>query len=274
MPLAALHLVARILALAAFHLLRYRRTETQGLFARAFPELGPACLAALTRRYYCRIADIFVEVAKAYSISGDELARRVQFTNFELLERYVAAGRSFMLIGSHGANWEWIGLACSARLACEVDVVYKEFRDARHGAFMAAVRSRFGATLIERSQALAALARGGERPRAIALVVDHAPAPGEPCHWLRFLGQDTAFAVGFERIARMWSLPVVHAARRRTGRGRYEVTFEILGEPPHSEPAFTMVERFAASLERAVRASPEDWFWHRRLWQHKRPFYG
>ncbi len=273
MPLAALHLLARVLALGAFHVLRYRRAETQNLLGKAFPELGPARLAALTKRYYCRVADIAAEIAKAYSIPREELGRRVRFTNFELLERYLAARQPFVLVGSHGANWEWVSLACSARLPCEYHVVYKEPRDAAYGAFMAAVRSRFGAILIERSRALPELAGRQDRLRAIALAVDHAPAPGEPCHWVRFLNQDTAFQVGFERLARMWAYPVVHAARRRLGRGRYEVTFEILGEPPYAGPAYAMVERFAASLERAIRANPEDWFWHRRLWAHRRPFY-
>jgi len=272
-PLAMLHFAARILALGAFHVIRYRRTETQRLFARAFPDCQPRRLAALTRRYYCHLADIVAEIVKGYSISRQELERRVRFTNFELLERFLAGQQSFVLIGSHGANWEWIGLACSARLPCSIDIVYKELRDVAYSAFMAGVRGRFGANLIERSGAMLELAKGRHRLRAIALLADHAPAAGDACHWVRFLNQDTAFQVGFERLARAWDYPVLHAARRRVARGRYEVTFEILGEPPFPVPAYTMVERFAASLERSILANPEDWFWHRRQWARERPFY-
>lgn len=273
LPLAVLYLAARVLALSAFHVIRYRRTATERLLAGAFPDLRPPRLSALTKRYYCHIADIVVEIVKGYSISREELERRVRFTNFDLLDRFLAKQQSFILIGSHGANWEWVSLACSARLPCSIDVVYKELRDIVYGTFMAAMRSRFGANLIERSGGLLELAKGQNRLRAIAMVVDHAPAASDACHWVRFLNQDTAFQVDFERLARLWNCPVVHAARRRVGRGRYEVTFEILGEPPYADPVYTIVERFAASLECSIRANPEDWFWHRRRWKRKRPFY-
>ena len=93
-------------------------------------------------------------------------------------------------------------------------------------------------------------------------------------HWVRFLGQDTDFHLGFERVARLWRYPVVMAGRRRTARGRYEVRFEILAEPPyHTAPAGALVERYAAALERSIRAHPADWLWSHRRWRSVKPFY-
>ena len=273
LPLRVLHALAPCLAFLAFRVIRYRRRVVYENLSKAFPDLAPAALHDLVKAFYRNAADVVAETISAYSISKDTLNERVRITNIEVLERFVQANQSIVLLGTHEANWEWVFLACSSRLPFAIDAVYKPLHNPGVNAFLVAVRSRFGAVLMTPGDALRELVKGCNRLRAVSLIVDQRPVSKDECHWIPFLNQQTPFLVGFEKLARLWGYPVVLAARRRTKRGYYEVTFEILGEPPYDSKSFHLTERYAASLERSIRASPADWLWTHRRWRTRKPFY-
>ena len=169
-----------------------------------------------------------------------------------------------------------VGVAATrdARLALAVDlgVIDAEMATVRN-AFLLAIRSRFGAALFTPDEALRVLVKSGDKLRAISLVVDHVPASKDEAHWVQFLNREASCVVGFEKLARLRQYPVVLASRRRVRRGHYEVTFEILGEPPYDSQSFYLVERYMASLEQSIIANPADWLWNYRRWRNKKPFY-
>ena len=71
---------------------------------------------------------------------------------------------------------------------------------------------------------------------------DQAPVSTDKRYWTRFLGQDTAFYVGAEQIARATRLPVLYVLMRRVRRGFYEVEIRELWD--------------GREIARAERASP------------------
>jgi KDO2-lipid IV(A) lauroyltransferase len=271
LPMPVLHVLARLLALLAMYVIRYRRQVVRDNLSRAFPALSESARHDLMKAFYRNVADVALETLKAGAISQKELNARVRITNLEMLDRFADAGQSIVLLGAHEANWEWVFLACSGRLPFAVDVIYKPLHNAVFDAFVARTRSRFGAHLIVPNDALKELVKGRDRLRAIALLVDQRPAAGNESHRVSFLDQDTPFLVGFEKLARLWKYPVVFAARHRTRRGHYEVTFEILGEPPYDSTRFEIVQRYASALERSIRKHPADWLWSHRRWLAAKP---
>lgn len=206
-------------------------------------------------------------------MARDDLDRRVRITNSEVLDRFARANQSIIVLGSHEANWEWVLLSCSGRMPFSVEAAYKPPNNRRFHAFLRVMRTRFGASLFAPEQAGRAIREGRSTLRAIVLTVDEKPSTNDQCHWVRFLGQDTAFRSSFATLAKQWKYPVVFASRRRTSRGHYEVTFEILGEPPYEQTPVQLVARYVEALERSIIRNPADWLWTQRRWAIEKPFY-
>jgi KDO2-lipid IV(A) lauroyltransferase len=109
--------------------------------------------------------------------------------------------------------------------------------------------------------------------RALAINADQAPMLTEKRHWSRFLGQDTAFYVGAEQIARAARLPVIYAVMRRVRRGHYQVQMTRLWDGREVTEPGDITERYARACEADVLRSPADWVWSYRRWRLKKPLY-
>ena len=103
---------------------------------------------------------------------------------------------------------------------------------------------------------------------------DQAPVSTDKRYWTRFLGQDTAFYVGAEQIARATRLPILYVGMRRIRRGYYEVEFTPLWDGHEATDANAITERYARACESDVLKSPADWLWSYRRWRVKKPLYG
>ena len=110
--------------------------------------------------------------------------------------------------------------------------------------------------------------------RAIAMNADQAPVSTDKRYWTRFLGQDTAFYIGAEQIARATRLPILYVGVRRIRRGYYEVELKPLWDGREIVPPNTVTERYARTCEIDVLERPADWLWSYRRWRLKKPLYG
>lgn len=139
---------------------------------------------------------------------------------------------------------------------------------------MLTVRSRFGARLIPAKELLADFLRRRGIVRALAMNADQAPISTDKRHWTLFLGQDTAFYIGAEQIARATRLPILYVSMRRVGRGRYEGELRQLWDGRETVGPNVITERYARTCELDVLKSPPDWLWSYRRWRLHKPLYG
>ena len=106
---------------------------------------------------------------------------------------------------------------------------------------MLKIRSRFGARLVPAKELLTDFLKRRGIVRAVAMNADQAPVSTDKRYWTRFLGQDTAFYVGTEQIARATRLPILYTAMRRVRRGFYEVEVRPLwGYTPFNSHLFIL----------------------------------
>jgi KDO2-lipid IV(A) lauroyltransferase len=103
---------------------------------------------------------------------------------------------------------------------------------------------------------------------------DQAPVSTDKRYWTQFLGQDTAFYIGAEQIARATRLPVLYVGVRRVRRGYYAVELKPLWDGRETTAPNTVTERYARACEIDVRDRPADWLWSYRRWRLKKPLYG
>jgi KDO2-lipid IV(A) lauroyltransferase len=202
------------------------------------------------------------------------MRRRVRIINLEAARALLDAGQSMMMVTSHLGNWEWLLQGVALQLGYPVDAAYKPLHDAWAERLMLKVRTRFGARLIPAKELLGDFLRRRGLVRALAMNADQAPVSTDKRYWTQFLGQDTAFYVGAEQIARATRLPIQYLLMRRVKRGHYEVEIRPLWDGREALEPNAVTERYARACEADVLKHPSDWLWSYRRWKLKKPLYG
>ena len=256
----------------AYYLVRWRRKLVDANLARAFPDLAEAERRAIGREHIRHVIDTSLESLKGGTIAPQELMNRVHIQNIEVLEDYYE--QPFFLVGGHQGNWEWQLLALSNALVTPLEAVYAPIANPALEANLIENRSRFGMKLIPRADTMKEIAKRLKEPRAIVLLADQNPRRDVERHWLRFLNQDTAFAVGIDKLARLTRYPVIFLDCKRTRRGYYNVTLVPLATPPYPKERAVVLERYAQHLEESIMANPSDWLWSYDRWRYPKPLYG
>jgi Kdo2-lipid IVA lauroyltransferase/acyltransferase len=273
-PLWALYALSGVLYLLAYYVARHRHRVIREQLAKVFPSLPEAERAAIHKRFLKNFCDVLVEVVKSLSLAPAEMSARVRIFNLPALRTHLEAGRSVMLVTSHLCNWEWLLQGVVLQLGFPLDAAYKPLHDAWAERLMLEARSRFGARLIPAKELLADFLSRRGVVRALAMNADQAPVSTDKRYWTQFLGQDTAFYVGAEQIARATRLPILYLVMRRVKRGWYEVEVRQLWDGRERLEPNAVTERYARACEADVLANPADWLWSYRRWKLKKPLYG
>jgi KDO2-lipid IV(A) lauroyltransferase len=274
LPLRALYAFSTFLYLLAFYVVRHRHQVIRGQLEKVFPEWSDAERKRIHKRFLKNFCDVMVEVLKSVSMTEDDMCGRVQIVNLDAARQYLDAGQSVMLVTSHLGNWEWLLHGVTLQLGYPVDAAYKPLHDQWAERLMLGIRSRFGARLVPAKELLADFLRRRGVVRAVAMNADQAPVSTDKRYWTLFLGQDTAFYIGAEQIARATRLPILYVRVRRVRRGYYEVELKQLWDGREVTEPDTVTERYARACELDVLASPADWLWSYRRWRLKKPLYG
>jgi len=274
LPMRALYAFSSFLYLVAFYVVRHRHQVIRGQLEQVFPDASDAERELIHKRFLKNFCDVVVEVLKSVSMTDADMRAHVHIVNLDVARRYLDAGQSVMLVTSHLGNWEWLLHGVTLQLGYPVDAAYKPLHDQWAERLMLKIRSRFGARLVPAKELLADFLRRRGIVRAVAMNADQAPVSTDKRYWTRFLGQDTAFYIGAEQIARATRLPILYVRVRRVRRGYYEVELSPLWDGREVTELNTVTERYARACEIDVLKSPADWLWSYRRWRLKRPLYG
>jgi len=274
LPLRALYAFSTFLYLLAFYVVRHRHQVIRGQLEKVFPDWTDAERERVHKRFLKNFCDVVIEVLKSVSMTEDDMRGRVRIVNLDAARQYLDAGQSVMLVTSHLGNWEWLLHGVTLELGYPVDAAYKPLHDQWAERLMLGIRSRFGARLVPAKELLADFLRRRGVVRAVAMNADQAPVSTDKRYWTLFLGQDTAFYIGAEQIARATRLPILYVRVRRVRRGFYEAELKQLWDGREVTEPNTVTERYARACELDVLASPADWLWSYRRWRLKKPLYG
>jgi KDO2-lipid IV(A) lauroyltransferase len=272
-PFAALYAFAGFLYFLAYYVVRHRRQVIVEQLEKVYPDAGVAQRVAIHKQFLRNYCDVLIEVLKSVSMSEADMRRRMHVTNLEVARQYLDAGQSIMFVTSHLGNWEWLLHGVTLQLGYPVDAAYKPLHDAWAERLMLGLRSRFGARLVPAKELLADVLRRRGITRALGMNADQAPISTDQRYWTKFLGQDTAFYIGAEQIARATRLPMMYARVRRVRRSCYEVEFQQLWDGREALEPNQITERYARACEADVLANPADWLWSYRRWRLKKPLY-
>ncbi|MCM1336280.1 MAG: lysophospholipid acyltransferase family protein [Candidatus Amulumruptor caecigallinarius] len=273
LPMWALYRVSDLLAPILYHIVRYRRRVVRTNLERSFPEKSPAEIRKISREFYRRFADNFVESIKLLSISDKEMKRRVIYENVELVDEYLRQGKTLIAYFAHTGNWEWapsITLWSHAENSPVFAQVYRPLRNARADHFFLKLRSRFGSLSFKKNNVIRDLLRlrATGRPSMTGFMSDQKPSHSDPGHLTTFLHRPTLMISGTEHLARKLKAPVVYMRMLRERRGHYRVSIVPMADDASTLAPGELTEKYVRLLEENIVADPAGWLWSHNRWKH------
>jgi len=268
-PLSVLYLFSGLIYCLLYHIVRYRREVVFEHLQQAFPDYNGQQRTTIAKGFYRNLADVIVESIHSANMSEEDFSHHVEHVNLDVLQPLIDGGSSFVLLAGHCNNWEWLLLSTCIKLPIPMDVVYKPLHSESSDKFMYETRSRFGVDPIDlKDFAAEVMKRKGEQ-RAYSILADQRPGMDGRAHITQFLNRETRFFIGPEKISQFVKIPVVFVKMTRVARGRYQVAFEVLAEPPYEKKRdyYPVTEQYVRALEQQIKESPEGWLWSNRRWK-------
>ena len=233
LPFRVLYVLSDFNYLLMYHVGRYRRKVVRENLEKSFPEKTEAERLQIERKFYRYLSDYMLEDLKLLHMSAEDLCQRMFYKNteqyLELTEKY---GGIIVMI-PHYANYEWLIGMGSVMKPGDVPVqVYKPLKDKYLNELFKQIRSRFGGYNIPKhstAREIIKLKREGKN-MVVGLITDQWPSGDR--YWTTFMGQETAFLNGAERIAKMMNFPVFYCELTKTRRGYCEAEFKLMTEAP------------------------------------------
>lgn len=268
LPFWFLYGLCELTAIFAYHILRYRRDIVSQNLAIAFPEKSERERERIAKQFYRQFLQVFAEMIKAYRFTKQDWQERVPITNPEVVNKFLDAGVPVILMSGHTANWEWPGFSVSQQFDYTMEFLYKPIKKEWQDKTMLQMRQKHGSIAIPKDNAMREVIKRRKVPRLVGFISDQQPSMGTEKYWLDFLNRPTAFYVGAERIATLTQYAVFYVDTQRIARGRYEVSFRQIDEPPYEKGHRGIIAAFVKMLEATIHRNPADYLWSHRRWKY------
>ena len=108
LPFKALYFISDCAFVIVYRIARYRKKTVRFNLTTAFPEKSLNEIHEIEKKFYHHLCDIFIEMVKSLSITEQELKKRFQFSNVQLMKDYENNNHSVMMMLGHYASYEWM----------------------------------------------------------------------------------------------------------------------------------------------------------------------
>lgn len=270
-PFWLIYFLSDVFYWLVYYLVSYRKSVVLKNLKNAFPEKTDAEIKSISKKYYRHFCDLTLETIKMRGMKAADFEERMKVSNADLVNRYFEQGKSVMVLTMHYNNWEW-GTYLSVHLKHKSLAVYKPLHNVTFDRFMNQTRTKFGTELIKNDQIFKRVLQAEKQNELVFiwLAGDQTP-PFFHKFWFRFLNQDAMFYPGPAAISKRFNQPVFFQKIEKTGRGKYETTFELLFENPSQFSETEIIKTYIRRMEEVIREKPGFYLWSHRRWKHKRP---
>lgn len=266
------HVLSPFIYLVLYRVVHYRLKVVRQNLINSFPEKETAELRTIEQKFYRHLAEVFVDTIHLGSISREKILERMVYRDIEALEEAMR-GRSWISAMSHFGSWE-----LTINYVCHTDhrvlAVYRPLHSEAFDRFYQRIRARFGTQPVPMNNILQEALkskRAGAQPVSIALIADQTPPWHEIKHWYHFLGQETPFFSGVEKMALRLKMPVYFMYIRKVAPQHYEAEPMLIFDGTETVAPHEITERYIHHLETMIRETPELWMWSHRRWKHPKP---
>ena len=260
--------VARLAGRVAGRRLTEERARVRENLARILPGAGPRALDRAVGETFANFAACFSDLLTINRGSPERLGEYMaDRRGEEHLDAACVAGRGVILITAHLGNWELGGRLLVPRLDRPTHIVLAGEQDADLEGYLRRAGERLRFVTRRHATSTLGLLAALRRNEAVAMQGDR--PTGERDLLVEFFGAPAAFPVGPFVLARATGAPVVPAYCAMKRDQRYEMVVEpAIWVKPGEEAA--ALAAMVATLERAVRAHPTQWFNFFDVWSPPR----
>lgn len=267
MPFAVFYLLSDVVCFILYRLIGYRKSVVQGNLKIAFPDLAPTELLQIEKKFYTHLCDLFLEIIKSMGMRKEEMLKRFQVKNIEVLKTFEEQNRSIFLVCGHYASWEWM-MSLGYHIKHKGYGIYRPISNPYFDALIKRIRSRHDAYMIPQKESVSII-KNKEASGELSIygfASDQSPRPKPLTYWRSFLGVHVPVYNGAERLAIELDVPVVFAKIKRVKRGYYELEFKTLTDQPKSLKKNEITDLFTEWLEAQIKEDPSQYFWtHKRF---------
>jgi len=253
-----------------YHIIGYRKKVVRENLAMTLPHLNDAERKEIEKKFYKHMCDMFLETIKTMSISPEEMEKRFQVTNIELVQDYAKKGKSVILVASHYASYEWL-LTINPKLGFQGIAIYKRIANRYFDKLIREIRSKYNTELIETRQAIPTMAQHQREGKLslYGLASDQSPKLDRIFHSMKFMGIEVPVHTGAEMLAKKYDLSVIMVKVKKVKRGYYEATFLTIADNPNDFENFEITEKYLKEVEKQIYECPEYYLWTHKRWKHK-----
>lgn len=198
----------------------------------------------------------------------------ITFTDFEPTVRAMCSGRPMMLLGGHFGNWE-VGISIFGLWGFPMGVVARELDNPYLNDWFRRYRELTGHRMLLKKGGYDEMLEMLQRRGNLGLLCDQ--DAGSRGLFVDFFGTPASTFKSIALLAMEYdALIVVGYSRRlpddfsRQNWVRYELGCEAVIDPrliDSDDPVREITQQYTTALERAVRKSPEQYFWIHRRWK-------
>ena len=238
-------------------------------------ELSDAAVDDMIRRMWIHLFRMIVEIVQwPRKLRLYNCAEIMDFRNRDQTVRAMCAGRPVIALGGHFGNWE-LASATFGIFGFPTGVVARDLDNPYLHRWFQRSREITGNRLISKTGATDPMVQLLQRRGAVALLCDQDAGPRGL--FVPFFGKEASTFKSIALVALEYNAVLCVGYARRLADDflnnrwvRFELGCEEIIDPQEctsEDPVREMTLKYTDALERAIRRSPEQYFWVHRRWK-------
>lgn len=246
-----------------------RRGVAMANLGLAFPDRSPAERRQLARDSCRHLGLVFVELCRVLARPLEEFLDRIDVEGLAHLDAVMASHGRALALSAHLGNWELLSLA-HRLTAYRLAVVVRPLDRSRLNTLAERARSKTGVELIDKRNALRPMIRALARGGLVGMLLDQNTTRNESV-FVPFFGRPASTSKAMAVLALRTGTPILPIFTRREASGRHRVVIGPAIVPPRGrqadEAVVELTRQCTATIEAAVRETPEQWLWLHDRWR-------
>ena len=271
LPFPLIYLISDFIAFLLKNIVCYRKNVVHQNIKKTNLNLSSEQISSLVSEFYTHFSDVFFEMIKLDQMTKKQIAEKFILKNQELINGYYKKNKSVILMASHYGGFEW----CSTLdyfFKHKVVAIYTPLKDKVLNDIVYKSRSKHGIKLVSRTGSVNEIIKleKSNKNFIYGLAADQSPQIRTVNYWTNFLGVETLFFTGSERLAKELKIPVVFGEMKKIRRGKYEMEFKLIADKPSKLKDKEITEIYKNMVENQIKTNPSYYFWTHKRFKHEK----
>ena len=260
---------------SSFYFLRKRRHITLENLHIAFPDKSPIEISKIAKKAYANLGRsiAFNLLILTGRISDKEILEMIETENWSVFKKHIEnSEKRTLAITGHIGNWELIPQFVALNISNKIHVIARETTNSLiEKKIITPLRRRFGVNVFYKKNVMLPMIRALKKGDLVGILIDqnlnnrmHVKAP--------FFNREvnctpTPALLQIRYKADVWPIFMIH-----TPSNQFKFIIEDpipwdVNHRPEEEQVIELTRRHQATIEKMIRAYPDQWFWMHNRWK-------